>query len=78
LIPDQRKETLGDSICILASRMRLSKDQLTVRVDAHSSLKSLSTDTSLNAWGIKIDVGHAKNVNKNSVAEKAIRELDRN
>jgi hypothetical protein len=44
-------------------------------VDAHSSLKSLSTDSSLDAFSIKIKVGHAKNVNKNSVAEKAIREL---
>jgi hypothetical protein len=75
LILDQRRETLRNSICILTSRMRLSKDQLTIRVDAHSNLKSLSTDTSLDAFSIKIYVGHAKNVNKNSVAEKAIREL---
>jgi hypothetical protein len=65
----KKKKKLCDAICILASRMRLSKDQLTIRVDAYSSFKSPSTDSSLDAFSIKIDVGYANNVNKNSVAE---------
>jgi hypothetical protein len=36
---------------------------------------SLKADKSLVKMGVILEIGHAKNVNKNSVAEKGIREL---
>ena len=48
----------------------------TVRVDPHSSFVSLETDPSLKNLGINLIIGHEKNVNHNSVAEKGVQELE--
>ena len=47
-----------------------------VRVDCAPSLKSLSKDNDLVSLGIILDLGSAKNPNKNPVAEKANQELE--
>ena len=47
-----------------------------IRVDPHSSFQSLEKDEILDNHNIKIEIGHKKNINKNSVAEKAIQELE--
>ena len=41
----------------------------------HSTLKALLKDKILEKVNIQLDIGSAKNTNKNAVAEKAIREL---
>ena len=74
-IPNQTKDTLRDSLLILASRTRLNRSPLQCRVDAHSSLKALAADGSLEKMGLLLEVGHPKNPNHNSVAETAIKEL---
>ena len=74
-IPNQTKDTLRDSLLILASRTRRSTSKVTCRVDAHSSFKGLADDGSLEKMGIFLEIGHPKNPNHNSVAETAIKEL---
>ena len=44
-------------------------------MDGHSALASLRTDKSMEADGIFLELGRPKNVNKNAVVDKAIREL---
>ena len=64
------RETLIQS----TSKLR-NPQKIVVRVDAQSSLKALKDDRVLKEEDIELDIGSAKNKNKNSVAEKAIREL---
>ena len=47
-----------------------------IRVDAHASFQAMKEDKILEENKIKLIVGNEKNVNKNSVAEKAIQELE--
>ena len=47
-----------------------------VRVDLHSSFQALENEEILEDHQIKIEIGHEKNINKNSVAERAIQELE--
>ena len=47
-----------------------------IRVDTHTSFQALQEDKILEDNKIKLVVGNEKNVNKNSVAEKAIQELE--
>ena len=68
------KPTLREALIVLTSQIRLNKNIL-IRVDYHSSLKSLKDDELLRKVGISLELGHSKNINKNSVAEKAIKEL---
>ena len=74
-IKNQTKDTLREALIVLASRTRLNKNPVHCRVDAHSSLKALARDGSLEKAGILLDIGHPKNPNHNSVAETAIKEL---
>ena len=74
LIKDKTKSSLRNALIIMTSKLRIEKN-VTVRVDAHSTLKALEKDKSLDEEGIYLDIGSAKNKNKNAVAEKAIREL---
>ena len=74
IIKNQTKVAIKDALIILTSRLKLG-DNLTIRVDGQSSLASLRADKSLEPLGIFLEIGHPKNINKNSTAEKAIREL---
>ena len=73
-IKDETKKTLRDALFILTSKLRADR-LVTVRVDAQSALKSLEKDEQLKSDEIQLDIGSAKNKNKNAVAEKAIREF---
>ena len=73
-IKSQTKHELRDSLLLLALRLRLQKP-LTIRTDPHPSFAGLHGDPYLEKVGISLEIGHAKNVNKNAVAEKGIREL---
>ena len=74
LIKNQLKDSLREGLILLISRVRLGQTT-SIRVDSHSSFVSLKNDKILQDNGILLDIGHAKNINKNAVAEKAIREL---
>ena len=73
-ISNEQKQTLREAIIILCAKLRSNHD-IIVRVDAQSSFKALKQDTVLNDETIHLEIGSAKNKNKNSVAEKAIREI---
>ena len=73
-VKDETKQTLREAIIVLTSKLRSDKG-IVIRVDAQSSLKALKEDRVIKSEQIEIDVGTAKNKNKNSVAEKCIREL---
>ena len=74
LIPGEKKETLKEALFTLSSNLRLGPTAI-IRVDSHSSLASLHKDGSLQQLGFTLDLGHPKNVNKNSPAERAIKDL---
>ena len=73
-ITNEQKPTLRSALIVLTSRLR-SPGPITIRTDPHSSFKSLKDDRLLSDELISLDIGSAKNVNKNAVAEKAIQEL---
>ena len=74
-IKDESKLTLRDALFILSSKLRNNVQATNIRVDSHSTFKSLKNDEALQKENITLDLGSAKNVNKNSVAEKSINEL---
>ena len=71
---NEQKPTLRDGLTTLCSKLR-SNVPITIRVDSQSSLKSLRDDRILAEETISLDIGSAKNKNKNAVAERAIGEL---
>lgn len=76
LIADERKETLRDGIISLCIGLRpLDGPLAVVRTDPAPGFAVLTNDEVLAQHRLAIEVGEAKNVNKNPVAEKAIQEL---
>ena len=61
---------------ILLCCLPLQFDYTEVRVDCATGLKKLAVNNSLREYGITLDVGHAKNVNKKPVAECANQEVE--
>ena len=76
IIPNEQKDTLRDAPTILALQLRIG-DSIVIRLDPHSSHKSLEHGKSLEDMGIILELGHAKNPNHNGVAEKTVSELKR-
>ncbi|KAI2666699.1 Retrovirus-related Pol polyprotein from transposon opus [Labeo rohita] len=76
LIDDEWKESLRDGIVRLCIGLRPLDGPFTVvRTDPAPGFSALAKDTVLAQYRLAIEVGNAKNVNKNPVAEKAIQEL---
>ena len=63
-----------DALIICCLPMKISSSS--VRVDCAPSLKCLSKDNELVKMGIHLELGSAKNPNKNPIAEKANQELE--
>ena len=77
LIEDERHTTLRDAIIRLCVQMRpLDGPPAVVRTDPAPGFKALTDDQLLKHHRITIDLGHAKNQNKNPVAERAVQELE--
>ena len=77
MIEDDRHRTLHDAIIRLCVQMRpLDGLPVFVRTDLAPGFKVLTDDQQLKHHRITIDLGHAKNQNKNPVAEKAVQELE--
>ena len=53
----------------------LGDNPITVRVDPAPGFVALVNDSDLARHGIRLEIGHVKNVNKNPVAEHAIKDL---
>ena len=77
LIEDERHTTLRDAIIRLCVQMHpLDGPPAIVRTDPAPGFKALTGDQLLKHHRITIDLGHAKNQNKNPVAERAVQELE--
>ena len=74
IVKNQSIPELRDHLVSLSLSLKLTKSAF-IRTDAHKSFLNLKDDTYLKSVGITIDVGNPKNINKNRVAKKAIREL---
>ena len=75
-IDSERHECLRDAIITLCAEMRsLGDGGVHIRVDPAPGLVALKNDTMFKQYGITLEIGRAKNVNKNPVAEGAIMEL---
>lgn len=78
LVENERHETLRDAIVMLCAGVKPhGSGGATIRVDPGPGLVALKDDSCFKAHGIVLDIGRAKNPNKNPVAEKAIQELGR-
>ena len=76
IIPNETADSLRDGIILLASRMRSPvSPHAVIRTDPASALRSLVNSTALSKMNLQIELGDAKNINKNPIAEKAIEEL---
>ena len=73
-VKNEQKVTLREALVILTTKLRNNR-VIIIRVDAQSGFKALKNDTILKEEHIELEIGSAKNKNKNSVAEKAIREI---
>ena len=76
LIESEKREHLQDGLLILSVGLRSLCDHgVTIRVDPAPGFSALHNDKDLLSDGIKLELGHAKNPNKNPVAERAVEEL---
>ena len=82
IIPDETVRSVAQALVKMCSILRpVSVTELNVRVDpapAHQSLfKDLRKECTLSRENIRLEIGRILNINKNPVAEKAIKELQR-
>ena len=78
LIANEQRDTLRDAVLTLCAELRsLGDHRITIKVDPAPGFASLSNDPILHAHGIYLEIGGAKNPNKNPIAEYAIAELGR-
>ena len=77
LIEDERHTTLRDAIIRLCVQMRpLDGPPAVIHTDPAPGFKALTDDQLLKHHRSTIDLGHAKNQNKNPVAKRAVQELE--
>ena len=74
---DEQRHTLRDAIIRLCVQMRpLDRPPVVVRTDPAPGFKVLTEDQQLKHHRITIDLGHAKNRNKNPVVERAVQQIE--
>ena len=72
-VPDEKGSSLRDGLIMLTSQLRSSMSpEAIIRTDPASGFRSLLNDPVLTSHKIIIELGEAKNLNKNPIAEKAI------
>ena len=74
IIDDETAPSLRTALLVTTSNIRSSN--CTVRIDAATGFQAIRNDLTLQQHGIKLDFGHIKNKNSNSVVDKAIQELE--
>ena len=75
-IEDERKETLRDTLtrlCVVL--LPLDGPFTVIQADPTPGFAALHNDPLLSQHRIAVDVGRAKDANKNTVAERAVQEL---
>ena len=77
LLKSERKEDLRDALIQLCVGLcPLDGPNSIIRTDAAPGFRALLRDPMLQHHKLEVELGRAKNVNKNPVGEKAIRELE--
>ena len=77
LLENERHDTLRDGLIhLIVGLHTLDGPPATIRVDPAPGFTALRNDESLRGVNLVLDIGRIKNVNKNTVAEKAIAELE--
>ena len=77
LVKDERSTTLRDALIQLCAELcPLDGPSALIRTDPAPAFKSLVNDELLGRHRIMLELGRAKNPNKNPVAERAIQELE--
>ncbi|KAL9978907.1 hypothetical protein ACROYT_G016491 [Oculina patagonica] len=77
LLEDERHNTLRDALIRLCVQMRpLDGPSAVIHTDPASGFKALTEDLLLKHHRITIEIGNAKNRNKNPVAERAVQEVE--
>ena len=78
LIDNEQHQTLRDALIRLCIPLRpLDGPMAIIRTDPASGFKALANDDLLLHHRLKLELGDAKNANKNPVAERAVQELER-
>lgn len=76
LVDDEGSQTLRDGLIRLCIELRpLDGPFAVIRTDPAPAFKALASDPLLAQHRISLELGRAKNLNKNPVAEKAVQEL---
>ena len=76
LISNEKADSLRNGLLLLMSRLRSQHGpRATIRTDPATSLRTLLNDRSLDKYNVQVELGEPKNINKNPIAESAIREL---
>ena len=76
-VTDERRDTIRDSLVNLCIGLRpLDGPPAVIRTDPAPGFAALANDALLAKYRLTIELGRVKNVNKNPVAEKAVRELE--
>ena len=77
IIPSERSEHLLDGIIETVLPLHpIDGPSSSIRVDPAPGFQHLDKTQPLNIYGIEFDLGRTKNPNKNSIADKAIQELE--
>ena len=77
LVKDERSATLRDALIQLCAELcPLDCPSALIRTEPAPAFKSLVNDELLARYRIMLELGRAKNLNKNPVAERAIQELE--
>ena len=76
-VTDERRDTIRDSLINLCIGLRpLDGPPAVIRTYPAPGFAALANDAVLAKYRLTIELGRVKNVNKNPVAEKAVRELE--
>jgi hypothetical protein len=76
IIGGERHDTLRTALVqLLCTLTPLDGPRCTARCDSAPGFRALQNDDTLHSLGIQIYMGRVKNINKNPVAEQAIREV---
>lgn len=75
LVPDETACSLRDGLLLTCSPIS-AMEGATIRSDPGPGFQGLVDDKILQSHGLLIEIGRCKNINKNPIAEKAVRELE--
>ena len=77
LIENEQHTTLRDALLTLCLNLHaVEGPPAVIRVDPAPGFQALVDDTVLRGYGISIDIGDRKNINKNPIAERAVQEVE--